>query len=57
MPTYTGPGHATIATGTTPSNHGIIANNWFDRYSKRKTYTALEMEKCIQSVIVTINLT
>ena len=40
MPTYTGPGHATIATGTTPSNHGIIANNWFDRYSKENIYCA-----------------
>ena len=31
VPTYTGPGHASIYTGTTPSNHGIIANDWFDR--------------------------
>lgn len=31
VPTYTGPGHASIYTGTTPSNHGIIANEWFDR--------------------------
>lgn len=29
VPTYTGPGHASIYTGTTPSNHGIIANQWF----------------------------
>ena len=26
VPTYTGPGHASIFTGTTPSVHGIIAN-------------------------------
>ena len=26
-PTYTGPGHASIFTGTTPSVHGIIGNN------------------------------
>ena len=25
IPTYTGPGHASIFTGTTPSVHGIIA--------------------------------
>ena len=29
VPTYTGPGHASIFTGTTPSNHGIVANQWF----------------------------
>ena len=26
VPTYTGPGHASIYTGTTPSNHGIVGN-------------------------------
>ncbi|MBU2020269.1 MAG: alkaline phosphatase family protein [Bacteroidetes bacterium] len=31
VPTYTGPGHASIYTGTTPNNHGIVANEWFDR--------------------------
>ncbi|MFM7594714.1 MAG: alkaline phosphatase family protein [Flavobacteriales bacterium] len=31
VPTYTGPGHASIYTGTTPYNHGIVANEWFDR--------------------------
>lgn len=31
IPTYTGPGHASIYTGTTPSNHGIVGNDWFDR--------------------------
>jgi len=31
VPTYTGPGHASIYTGTTPSNHGIVANDWYDR--------------------------
>jgi predicted AlkP superfamily pyrophosphatase or phosphodiesterase len=31
VPTYTGPGHASIYTGTTPKNHGIIANEWYDR--------------------------
>lgn len=30
-PTYTGPGHASIYTGTTPIVHGIIANDWYDR--------------------------
>ncbi len=29
--TSTGPGHASIYTGTTPSRHGIIGNEWYDR--------------------------
>ncbi|MES2589405.1 MAG: alkaline phosphatase PafA [Bacteroidota bacterium] len=36
VPTFTGPGHASIYTGTTPSNHGIVANDWFDRDSKKE---------------------
>jgi predicted AlkP superfamily pyrophosphatase or phosphodiesterase len=35
VPTYTGPGHASIYTGTTPSNHGIVANEWYDREEGR----------------------
>ncbi|WP_420574201.1 alkaline phosphatase family protein [Kordia sp.] len=31
VPTFTGPGHASIYTGTTPSNHGIVANDWYRR--------------------------
>lgn len=38
MPTYTAPGHASIYTGTTPANHGIIANNWYDKIAKTNTY-------------------
>jgi hypothetical protein len=34
VPTFTGPGHASIYTGTTPNNHGIVANDWYDRNSK-----------------------
>lgn len=30
-PTVTGPGHATIYTGATPSVHGIAGNAWWDR--------------------------
>lgn len=36
VPTYTGPGHASIYTGTTPSNHGIVANEWYERTIKRE---------------------
>jgi len=35
IPTKTGPGHASVFTGTTPKYHGIIGNNWFDKELKR----------------------
>ena len=38
IPTYTAVGHASIYTGTTPSNHGIIGNNWYDKYLKKYIY-------------------
>lgn len=38
IPTETGPGHATIFTGTTPANHGIVSNNWYDRKSGKTMY-------------------
>lgn len=38
MPTYTGPGHASIFTGTTPAFHGIIENDWYDRTSNTLIY-------------------
>ncbi|MEK6782374.1 MAG: alkaline phosphatase PafA [Bacteroidota bacterium] len=34
-PTITGPGHASIYTGTTPSIHGIIGNDWYDKELKK----------------------
>jgi len=40
IPTYTGPGHASIYTGTTPKNHGIIANHWYDKSLKNMVYCA-----------------
>ncbi len=40
VPTYTGPGHASVYTGTTPQNHGIISNNWYDKFEKKKIYCA-----------------
>ncbi|AUC86502.1 alkaline phosphatase [Polaribacter sp. ALD11] len=38
IPTYTAVGHASIFTGTTPSNHGIVSNNWYDKYLKESIY-------------------
>jgi len=40
VPTYTGPGHASVYTGTTPESHGIIANDWYDKFSKKEVYCA-----------------
>jgi predicted AlkP superfamily pyrophosphatase or phosphodiesterase len=31
VPTVTGPGHASVYTGTTPAYHGIISNEWYDK--------------------------
>jgi predicted AlkP superfamily pyrophosphatase or phosphodiesterase len=31
VPTYTGPGHACIFSGTGPAVNGIISNDWYDR--------------------------
>ena len=38
IPTYTGPGHASIFTGTTPSVHGIIGNDWYDKDKDEVVY-------------------
>ncbi|MBD0325004.1 MAG: alkaline phosphatase family protein [Pyrinomonadaceae bacterium] len=35
MPTYTAPGHATLMTGTWPSENGIVANDWYDRDAQK----------------------
>jgi predicted AlkP superfamily pyrophosphatase or phosphodiesterase len=40
IPTYTGPGHTSIYTGTTPKYHGIIGNDWYDKDLKRNVYCA-----------------
>ncbi len=42
IPTYTGPGHASIYTGTTPAVHGIVANDWFDTKANDTVYCALD---------------
>ncbi len=36
VPTYTGPGHASIYTGSTPRQHGIIGNDWFVKINSTK---------------------
>lgn len=36
--TKTAAGHASLATGTSPDLHGIIANDWYDRTNDRTAY-------------------
>lgn len=38
MPTYTAPGHASVYTGTTPSVHGIVGNEWFNKETGKEMY-------------------
>ncbi len=38
IPTYTAVGHSSIFTGTTPSMHGIIGNDWYDKKLKKSIY-------------------
>lgn len=40
IPTYTGPGHASIFTGASPQTHGIISNNWYNKFSDEMVYCA-----------------
>jgi predicted AlkP superfamily pyrophosphatase or phosphodiesterase len=37
-PTVTGPGHASFLSGSTPSSHGIIGNDWFNRQTRKSVY-------------------
>lgn len=38
VPTYTGAGHASIYTGTTPAIHGVIGNDWYDKVNRKRVY-------------------
>lgn len=38
FPTYTGPGHAAVYTGTTPSVNGVVGNSWYDRSIDENMY-------------------
>ncbi len=39
-PTSTGPGHASVYSGTTPAVHGIIGNHWYDKVQDNEVYCA-----------------
>jgi len=38
LPTATGPGHATLMSGSEPAYDGIVNNDWFDRATGKSTY-------------------
>lgn len=40
IPTYTGPGHASVYTGTSPATHGVIANDFYAPELRRMVYCA-----------------
>ncbi len=44
IPTYTGPGHASVFTGAAPQTHGIIGNNWYDKFNEESVYCAGDPE-------------
>ncbi len=48
VPTYTGPGHASVYTGATPKYHGIIGNDWYDK--ELKTFVYCAGDDTVQSV-------
>lgn len=48
VPTYTGPGHASIYTGTSPATHGIISNDWFVKETGKMMYCT--DDKTVKSV-------
>ncbi|MGI4865037.1 MAG: alkaline phosphatase PafA [Janthinobacterium lividum] len=48
VPTYTGPGHTSVYTGTTPAHHGIVGNNWYERETGHGTYVT--EDKTVQAV-------
>jgi predicted AlkP superfamily pyrophosphatase or phosphodiesterase len=39
-PTVTAAGHASIYTGATPSIHGVIGNDWYDKNIRKEVYCA-----------------
>jgi hypothetical protein len=51
VPTYTGPGHTSIYTGTTPAIHGIISNKWYDKKSGKQVYC------CEDKTVITVGST
>jgi predicted AlkP superfamily pyrophosphatase or phosphodiesterase len=49
-PTVTGPGHASIYTGTTPAWHGIAGNHWLDRSTGKEVYCASSPDSLVKGL-------
>lgn len=47
VPTKTGPGHASVYTGTTPARHGIVGNDWYVPSIRRNI-------NCVEDTTVTV---
>src|SRR5687768_11081580 len=45
--TITAPGHSVLLTGSYPSTNGMIANNWFDRFTGKDVYCVGDAEESI----------
>lgn len=48
VPTYTGPGHASVYTGSVPALNGIVGNSWYEREQKATVYCV--EDKTVQTV-------
>ncbi|MBS1772314.1 MAG: alkaline phosphatase family protein [Bacteroidetes bacterium] len=48
LPSYTGPGHACIYTGSVPAIHGIASNDWIDNNTGKTVYCV--EDKTVQAV-------
>ncbi len=44
VPTETAPGHAALLTGCFPAQHGIVANDWWDRTTGKEIYSVDDTE-------------
>jgi predicted AlkP superfamily pyrophosphatase or phosphodiesterase len=53
VPTVTGPGHASIYTGTTPAVHGVIGNDWYEKESKKVVNCVSDENQQIVGVVKT----
>lgn len=50
LPSFTGPGHATIYTGSVPALHGIAANDWVNKKGAEEMYCAQDdAVKCVDN--------
>lgn len=50
-PTVTGPGHASVYTGTTPAIHGIIGNGWYDKNLQRDVNCVNDPDQKVTGVV------